>query len=152
MNKTQLITRLEKTWREFNESFAGLSDGEMLQPGVTEGWSVKDIISHVSWWEEETLNHLPEIAQGIRPQRYSVLFGGIDAFNAMKTEEWRRLTLAEVLTKAADIHRELVDYLQGVPEEYFAPDTKFRRRLRLDTYGHYPIHTRAILAWRGKSG
>jgi len=124
----------------------------MLKPGVTEGWSVKDIISHVSWWEEETLNHLPEIMQGIRPQRYSVLFGGIDAFNAMKTEEWRRLTLAEVRAKAAGTHKELVDYLQGVPEDYFASDTKFRRRLRLDTYSHYPIHTRAILTWRGKTG
>jgi len=59
MNKTQVIARLEKTWNEFNEAFAGLSDEEMLKPGVTEGWSVKDIISHVSWWEEETLNHLP---------------------------------------------------------------------------------------------
>jgi len=90
--------------------------------------------------------------QGIRPQRYSVLFGGIDAFNAMKTEEWRRLTLAEVRAKAAGTHKELVDYLQGVPEDYFASDTKFRRRLRLDTYSHYPIHTRAILTWRGKTG
>ncbi len=152
MNKTQVIARLEKTWSEFNESFAGLSDEEILKPGVTEGWSVKDIISHVSWWEEETLNHLPEIMQGIRPQRYSVLFGGIDAFNAMKTEEWRRLTLAEVLSKTGAIHRELIDYLQGVPEAFFDSDTKFRRRLRLDTYGHYPIHTRAILAWRGKTG
>lgn len=152
MNKEQLIARLEKTWNEFNDSYSGLSEAQILMPGVTDGWSVKDIISHVGWWEEETLQHLPEIVQGIRPRRYSDLYGGIDAFNAMKTEEWRRLSLAEVRNKSDAIHRQLVEYLQGVPEDYLTSDTKFRRRLRLDTYAHYPIHTRAILEWRRRIG
>lgn len=152
MNKMLLIARLEKAWAEFKDSYSGLSDAQIMSPGVTGSWSVKDVISHVSWWEEETLNHLPEILQGIRPQRYSVLYGGIDAFNAMKTEEWRRLSLDEVRIRSEGTHRRLVAYLQSVPEEHFAAESKFRRRLRLDTYSHYPIHTRAILEWRQSSG
>ncbi|MBP1636454.1 MAG: hypothetical protein H6Q10_3028, partial [Acidobacteria bacterium] len=31
-------------------------------------------------------------------------------------------------------------------------DTRFRRRLRADTYGHYPHHTRAIRSWREGQG
>ena len=27
-------------------------------------------------------------------------------------------------------------------------ETRFRRRLRLDTYGHYPKHAEAIRRWR----
>ncbi|MBA2519903.1 MAG: hypothetical protein H0V24_09575, partial [Chloroflexia bacterium] len=46
----------------------------------------------------------------------------------------------------------LVAYLQGVPPEQLAGDTRFRRRLRLDTYGHYPIHTREIRDWRTRRG
>lgn len=37
-------------------------------------------------------------------------------------------------------------------KELYARETRFRRRLRLDTYGHYPIHTRAIRAWRSRLG
>jgi len=28
---------------------------------------------------------------------------------------------------------------------------RFKRRLRLDTHGHYPIHTADILAWRDRN-
>ncbi len=151
MKKIQVIEMLEQAWKDFQDSFSGLSDAEMVKQGVTGDWSVKDIIAHVSWWEEEALNHLPEVLQGIRPQRYSVLYGGIDAFNALMTEKWRGLTLEEVLKQTDETHRKLLEYLKGVPEEHFTSDSRFRRRLRLDTYSHYPIHTQVILSWRDLS-
>jgi hypothetical protein len=77
-----------------------------------------------------------------------VKYGGIDAFNALMTEQRRGLSLAEVLRQQADTHERLVDYLKGVPADRLSDDTRFRRRLRLDTYGHYPIHAEAIRRWR----
>lgn len=148
MKRQQVLAKLEAAWAAFNDSYAGLSDDQMLQPGVMEHWSVRDLIAHVAWWEEESLQHLPQILQGIRPPRYSVVYGGIDAFNARMTELKQNLTLAEVRRQALDTHQRLVVYLNGVPEEPFASDTRFRRRLRLDTYSHYPIHAAAIRAWR----
>jgi hypothetical protein len=111
-------------------------------------WSVKDIIAHVTWWEEEALRHLPSIIAGERPPRYSATYGGIDAFNAMMAERKRDLSLSDVLTQQDETHRRLISFVQSVPEDQFARETRFRRRLRLDTYGHYPIHTRAIREWR----
>lgn len=151
MKKIQVIDKVEQGWKDFQDSFSGLSDAEMVKQGVTGDWSVKDIIAHVSWWEEETLKHLPEVLQGIRPQRYSVLYGGIDAFNAQMTEKWRSLTLDEVRKQTDETHRKLLEYLKGVSEEHFTAESRFRRRLRLDTYSHYPIHTQAIRSWRGNT-
>lgn len=148
MDRKQVLLKLEKAWAAFNQSYAGLNDDQMLQPGVMEDWSVRDLIAHVSWWEEESLKHLPHILQGIRPPRYSVLYGGIDAFNAQMTELRRGMPLADVCQQAAATHLRLVEYLAEVPEELFATETRFRHRLRMDTFGHYPIHTTAILAWR----
>jgi hypothetical protein len=82
MKKQQLLNKLEQAWASFKESYAGLADEQLIAPGVTEDWSVKDILAHVTWWEEETMKHLPHILQGTQPPRYSVLYGGIDAFNA----------------------------------------------------------------------
>ncbi len=61
MERQKLLKQLDKAWTVFKESYAGLSDSQMTEPGVTGNWSVKDIIAHVTWWEEEALKHLPLI-------------------------------------------------------------------------------------------
>jgi hypothetical protein len=152
MNRSQLLQRLDQAWQAFRASYAGLSDAQLVEPGVTGDWSVKDLIAHVTWWEEEALTHLPEILGGIRPPRYSTQYGGIDAFNAQMAELKRHLSLAEVLRQMEDTHLRLVVYLREVPEEHFVQESRFRRRVRLDTYSHYPIHTQAIRAWRAQHG
>jgi hypothetical protein len=144
----QVLERLDKSWEDLRQSYAGLSDAELLETGVTSAWSVRDIIAHVTWWEEEALTHLPLILAGGRPPRYSVTYGGIDAFNARMTEQRKHLSLAEVLRQRDDVHHRLVEFIESVPDEHLAGETRFRRRLRLDTYGHYPKHARGIRRWR----
>jgi len=148
MDRQQLLKQLDKRWTSFKESYAGLSDSQMTLPGVMGIWSVKDIIAHVTWWEEEALKHLPLIVLGGRPPRYSVKYGGIDAFNALMTKQKLGLSLFEVLREQDETHRRLIIYVQSAPEELLTKETRFRRRLRLDTYNHYPKHAKAILAWR----
>ena len=152
MDRTQLLKRIDRAWKALQESYAGLSEAELLEPGVTDNWSVKDIIAHVTWWEEEALTHLPLILTGGRPPRYSVTYGGIDAFNALKFEQHRDLPIATVLRQRDEMHRRLIDLVGQVPEDQIARETRFRRRLRLDTYGHYPKHAEAIRTWREQQG
>jgi hypothetical protein len=73
---------------------------------------------------------------------------GIDAFNARTTEEKKNLSLPEVFRHQEDVHRRLIELVEGVPEDQLGGDTRFRHRLRLDTYGHYPKHAEAIQKWR----
>jgi hypothetical protein len=143
----KLLKTLDTAWTSFKVSYDGLPDSRLLEPGVTDDWSVKDILAHVLTWEEEALKYLPLIVEGGRPPRY-VTFGGIDAFNAQMTERKRSLTLSEVRRQLEETHRRLVTFIQTVPEDQLAPDTRFRRRLRVDTYGHYPLHAQAIQEWR----
>ena len=152
MKKEQLVGKIEVAWSALQESYAGLSEAQLTEPGVTGDWSIKDILAHVTTWEEEALHHLPGILAGKRPPRYSVLYGGIDAFNALRTAENRQRSLADVLARLDETHARLVAYVAAAPEEEFTTDTRFRRRIRLDAYGHYPIHTRAIHAWRALKG
>jgi hypothetical protein len=144
VDRSQLLEHLRKAWHALSASYADLSDAEIVAPGVAGTWSIKDIIAHVTSWEEESLKHLPLVLEGGRPPRYSVTYGGIDAFNALTAARTRGLPLAEVLRRRDDTHRRLVAFLEGVPEDQFGRETRFRRRLRLDTYGHYPKHAEAI--------
>jgi uncharacterized protein YecT (DUF1311 family) len=75
VDKQQLLRRLDKAWVAFKDSYAGLSESDVLEPGVTQAWSVRDIIAHVTTWEEESLKHLPAILEGRKPPLYSVTYG-----------------------------------------------------------------------------
>ena len=148
MNRSQLLDRVALAWTEFAQSYAGLTESEMLEPGVTGQWSVRDIIAHVTWWEEESLTHLPGILQGRKPPRYSTTYGGIDAFNAQMAERKKHLSLAEVVREQDRTHRRLIALIEAAPDDQITSETKWRHRLRLDTYGHYPKHAAAIRRWR----
>jgi hypothetical protein len=148
VNRARLQQRLERSWQAFRQSYAGLPDAEMLEPGVTGAWSVKDILAHVTTWEEEALKHLPLVLRGEKPPRYSVTHGGINAFNARTAARNAALSLAEVLQNLEETHRRLLRFLDTVPEDRMGAETRFRRRLRLDTYSHYPKHAEAIRQWR----
>jgi hypothetical protein len=63
-------------------------------------------------------------------------------------EQKRGLSLSEVLKGLDETHRQLIESVQNAPEEQLTRETRFRRRLRLDTYSHYPIHAKAIREWR----
>lgn len=147
MDRQAILKKLDQAWTALRESFAGLPESRLTEPGVTGDWSVKDILAHVTTWEEEALKYLPLILAGGRPPRY-VRYGGIDAFNARMTEEKRDLSLHEVLRQLDDTHRRLLDLVQRTDEAQLRSDTRFRHRLRLDTYSHYPQHAEAIREWR----
>jgi hypothetical protein len=151
MNRSQVLAKIEKAWLQFKDSYAGLPEAKLTEPGVVGQWSVKDILAHVTSWEQEALKYLPLILDGGRPPRYSVTYGGIDAFNAQVREEKRGLSLSRVLREMDETHRRVIDYVQNAPDEQFTRETRFRRRLRLDTYSHYPEHTRMIQEWRERS-
>jgi len=146
--RDRVLRRIEEAWTSFTASYQGLDETALLTPGVTGDWSVRDIIAHVTWWEQEALTHVPQMIEGGRPPRYSVTYGGIDAFNAMMTERKRGLPLPDVLNEQELTHRRLVALVRRLPESALASDSRIRRRLRLDTYGHYPKHADAIRRWR----
>jgi hypothetical protein len=150
LTRRQLLTRIDEAWTKLQASYAGLTPDELLEPGVTGSWSVRDILAHVTTWEEEALRYLPLIATGGTPPRYSTTYGGIDAFNARMTEAKRHLSLAAVLHQLEDVHRRLVELTQTAPDALITSETRFRHRLRLDAYSHYPIHAEAIRKWRAQ--
>jgi hypothetical protein len=142
------LKKIDVPWEELIASYAGLSDSQMDMPGVMGSWSVKDILGHITTWEEEAIKYLPMIQHGKRPPRYSLLYGGIDAFNALMSEKKRAMPLSQVLSQQIETHQRLIELVQNAPDGELSSETRYRKRVRLDTYSHYPHHTQAILEWR----
>ena len=148
MKRERLIERLETRWRELHDAIQGLPRHSLMEPGVVGRWSIRDVLAHISTWEEEAMKALLVILEGGPLPRYSTLYGGIDAFNAQAQERKQDLNLEEVFAELEETHQRLLSLLDGVPDAAFARESRFLRRLRQDTYGHYREHARQILAWR----
>lgn len=67
MNKTKLIERLQ-LGREFTESaFADLSNAEKNMIGTMEHWAHKDVLAHITSWQQRWLQWLEPIARREEP-------------------------------------------------------------------------------------
>jgi uncharacterized damage-inducible protein DinB len=146
MKKERVLNQLENEWQAFFQSFAELPDDVLIEPDVVGIWSIRDVLAHMSTWEEEALKALPRILEGKRLPRY----GSIDAFNAREQERRRSLSLAQVKGELDTTHRRLIAFLESLSESAFTE--RFVHRLRLDTLKHYREHAGQIAAWRQKKG
>ena len=112
----RLLARVNESWSELQQSVEGLTDAQLTQPGTMDQWSIRDVLAHITTWEGEALQHLPTIMAGGRPPRY-VTYGGIDAFNAMITEQKRELSIAEIRRQMHETHRQLLDLIRSAPAD-----------------------------------
>jgi hypothetical protein len=148
VSKESLLKRLDKEWNLLLQSFINLSDDDLRLPNVAGDWSVRDILAHITTWDAEALKNLPLILNRQKTPLYSTSFGGIDVYNQRERERKQALTLLQIKQQLAKTHQKLLAFLEDVPDEAFLSGTRFQRRLKEDTYGHYPEHTRAINDWR----
>jgi hypothetical protein len=48
----RLLGQIDNAWTALADSYAGLPETRLVQPGVVDDWSVKDIVAHVTTWEQ----------------------------------------------------------------------------------------------------
>ena len=68
MNKNDLVIKLEQSRADFLELLEPLAEEEMLDPTLSGGWTVKDILVHLMLWEAELIKLLFQAQQGRTPQ------------------------------------------------------------------------------------
>jgi hypothetical protein len=55
----EIITRIERAMQRLVQAVAPLSPAQMLEPRLSGGRSVKDVLAHLSWWDQWLLLTLP---------------------------------------------------------------------------------------------
>jgi hypothetical protein len=162
-SKTQLLNRIQKERASLETIVTQLTEEQMLQPGVEGKSSIKDILAHITTWEQHLVRRLAAASHDRVPLVYVVEPydpDDTDAVNELIFARNRHLPLDQVLS---DFHRSLQDVLQAVTalsEEYlFDPQglaQVFGHPAELiigsDTFHHYPEHIESIRTWLGKQG
>jgi hypothetical protein len=154
MTRTKFLETLKAARSEWEALLARVPKDRMTEPGA-DGWSVKDIIAHVAWHEREMLEVTKE-----RALVGSDLWNKpLEERNATIYQENRHRPLAEVLTEAEAMYRQLEPRLEALTDEDLTDAGRFRdmpaewlpwQLFASNTYEHYQEHIPQIQAWLEK--
>lgn len=153
-DKERLAKELDEARKELLTSIQGLSGEQMTQPGAVGEWSVKDVLSHVTSWEEFALPDLARLARGDTPTLASIgnlQSANYDGPNSMIMALRRNLPLDQVLRELEIVHADFVQAVDRLPESVLA-EGRFGRVLIQITAEHDQEHARHIFEWRKKEG
>lgn len=119
LRKTQLLTELCKEQATWEVLLDEIGEAHMTQPEVAGGWSIKDIVAHVTDWRRRSVRcfqalvkHTPDFS----PPWPKELREDND-LNAWLYESNRDRPLADVLSASREVFQQLVEALNAFSED-----------------------------------
>ena len=151
MKKEKLTKRIRADRTRFDALVASLDSARLVEPSLEGGWSVKDVLAHVSVWERVCSAWFEAAARGETPDRPEVR--DIDAFNARSYADAKDRRLADVLAESRSSHEAIVAAIEGMSEADLADDKRFGwpawQMASANSDDHYREHIAQIEAWLG---
>ena len=158
-NKTALLQLVNQERQALEAILNRASQAQMTQSGVENGWSIKDILAHITAWEKLMCRWLEEAMHGLTPDRPQT-DDDIDRINARLYQANRNKPLAEVLAGFHASYRRALEVIHSVPEEALFDPHRYAWRggsplwhmVGGNTFWHYRDHSKTIQAWLAAEG
>ena len=117
---------------------AGVSDVELVRPGAFGEWSVKDMLAHITFWEQRLIAYLNGARESlIQPGEDEQV--AIDRINADVLAANRERPLAEVRAAFDASYQEALELAESLSAEDLADEVLYNL-LAGDTFEHYREH------------
>jgi hypothetical protein len=148
-SKARLLNDIYTERRRLEKNLSMLTAEDMLQPGVTGTWSVKDIVAHLSAWEKLLMEWyhtgLLEVSSTTLPVGMSR--SAIDALNQQIYESNRFQTLDDTITEFHASYGKIVAMVEGIPEEDMFARKRFKWTGKLTLVDYITGNTCNHYAW-----
>jgi len=156
--KSDLLSRIADSYAAWAATIDASPPREMTLSDLHGGWSIKDEVAHVTFWEERLLPIVRAALTGDEPPYRSGVGRAekIEAINADVFVASRQRTLDDVLADMDRTHAALVRAVEVLSEDAlfdarrfpWTGDEPLAAAIAGDTYEHYPEHMRNIQRWR----
>ena len=151
-DKAELLARIQTTHQQLEDVLAPLSAKQMERHILDGNWAIKDMLAHITFWEQRLLVILRNAAQGqdmpnlIEPDED--WHGGVDRVNAAAYAASLHRPLAEIRADYAASFAEVVATVTATPDDALFAPTGYSRLFEEsvieliagNTYGHYEEH------------
>lgn len=161
MTKVELLEALTFTRARWDAVLAQVGKERMTVPAINGGWSIKDTVGHVTYYERWLLDWLEAAARGqvVVATHRDLL--RVDERNAIIFRENRDRPLHAVLEESSQVHDRLMLMVRLLPESDLLDPHRFERYvlpfwetghplwkcIAENSYEHYEEHRRSIQAW-----
>lgn len=157
MTKAKLLDALRAARQEWESLLHEVGGERMTIAGATGYWSVKDVITHLTYYARWYANAAEAQLRGEMPPLDGTEQMPFDARNHIVYERCKDMPLAQALRESAETHQRLLAAVEQLPEAFLiepqtipdSPQPAFViwKMLRGDVYDHTRTHIQGIRAW-----
>ena len=160
IDKLRLLKSLNAQRVLLETILENLSEADMLIPGVAGSQTVKDLVAHISAWDQRGTAWIEQAGRGEMPRmpEPGKTWADLDAINAAIYAANRDRPLGAVLDEFAATWPSLLNAAQAMPDQMLRQEitfhngqeqqTMFAGRLIAWRYRHYREHGLQIQRWR----
>lgn len=136
--------RIASAMDAFQVALAGLPEERIDEPGVCGAWSIKDLVHHVAYWENNEAEELEGLLRGEgRPERDEGEWWL--AVNDAVAPTWKGRSYQDARRELTDAHTRLIRAFDG-----FEPGDQ--PEVGADTWEHFDEHRADIERWKIENG
>ena len=151
-NIQQLIDSIQSAWSTWEKLIKQVPQDRLSQTGIAGSWSLKDIIAHITWHEQEMVGLIKAHAL-VGSQLWNL---PTDERNAAIYQEVKDQPLEQVLAESEQVHQQLMEALPNPSDDDLSDPSTFPNMppdwqpwmiIAQNTYEHYQDHLRDVQKW-----
>ncbi len=159
IDKTTLLDKIRTEYAVFERLLAPLDEKQMTTAGINGEWSIKDVLAHITAWQQRLFDLLQAAIHGKEPAISASLNDEkIDRLNEQFYEKNKSRSLAQVLADFQATYLQVIEMVQTMTNEDLTDPTRFAwmngrpiwSLVAGDTYEHYQEHAGPIQEWLAK--
>ena len=160
MTVQQLIAAMRAARSDWEALLSEVGEARWEQPGVEGHWSIKDIVAHITYFENWTADVTGALEWG-EPLPTSPYPGlDVDQENALIYQHYHARPLAEIVHESQAAFLRSLDVVQRLrDEDLYSPefthpagvDWVIFDLIEGDTFGHYRDHIASVRAWAAQN-
>ncbi len=154
-NKQDLLAKIRRERAQLDALLTGLADEAMLAPARDDGWTAKDMLAHLTAWEQRLLRWIERWRETGDPGRpeIGITWDGFDSLNERDHAAAKETSVADVRRAAHESYEAMVNAVDEMTDGEFAvrPETadgpSWSWIIGANTYRHYQAHHAEMEAW-----
>lgn len=155
MTGTRLASILNAERARWNDLLAQVGIERMDLPGVEGEWSVKQLVAHLTWYEQAVVDGAQQVLTTGRFTRRRPEGVSLDEQNALIAAESQSGSAADVLAEADAVFTRLVALIAACPQDLLnepgrlglAEDVVPWMLVANNSWAHYRLHEPSLRAW-----
>jgi hypothetical protein len=157
MNRDEILRAIKEQHAELDAALAGTPADQLTKRPIIEWWTAKDLLGHVTLWEQVALKHIREYTQAGVPKPLGITGDDdVDRYNKRGVAMRRDLSFETIRAELDATWRELVaaieslsdaDLVKPLPAPW-SDGATLERLIAVNSYQHVPEHIEQIEKWK----